>query len=167
MAGDVRRFISALRLIRPHIIGFSDGAIVALLLAIGHGEAIGKLALLGVNLKPDDFTAENYQALIEIYRDNHDPLVKLMLEQPNISLEAARRVKNPTLVVAAEHDLFKPEMFAALATAMPQATLSIMAGHSHDSYIVSQDILYADLLRFFGPAQTEEADSHASQKRLA
>lgn len=149
MAEDVRRFISALHLTKPHIIGFSDGAIVALLLAIGHGKTIGKIALLGVNLQPDDFTAEHYQSLIETYHANHDPLVKLMLEQPDIKLDATRRVKNPTLIVAAEHDLFKPKMFTNLAAAMPSATLKTMAGHNHDSYIVGQDILYADLRRFF------------------
>ena len=152
MAEDVRQFIAALHLTKPHIIGFSDGAIVALLLAIGHGETIGKMALLGVNLKPDDFTAEYYQFLLASYRDKPDPLLlKLMLEQPNISLEATRRVNNPTLIVAAEHDLFKPEMFAGLAAAMPDAALTIMAGHNHDSYIVGKDILYEDLRRFLFP----------------
>ena len=149
MTEDVRQFIAALRLEKPHIIGFSDGAIIALLLAIGHGETIGKMALLGVNLKPDDFTAENYQSLIETYRENHDPLVKLTLEQPHIDLKVCRRVQNPTLVVAAEHDLFKPDMFADLVATMPNATFLLMTGHTHDSYITGQDILYTDLLRFF------------------
>lgn len=148
MAKDVDAFITQLQLDPVNIVGFSDGAIIALILAI-HSDAIRKMALLGVNLSPQDFTEECYQSMLEAYEENKEPLLKLMLEEPNIPLSEAAKVTIPTLVVAGEHDLFKPESFVALANALPNSELKIMKGHEHDSYIANQDILYPDLLKFF------------------
>ncbi len=149
MAKDIYSFIKTLNLGKVNIVGFSDGAIIALILAMNQWECINKMALLGVNLKPDDFKEESYQFVKETYEETKDPLFKLMLEQPNIELDDVKTVTIPTLVIAAEHDIFKPELFIGLTNALPNAELVIMKGHAHDSYIVNQDILYPDLVKFF------------------
>ncbi|MDR1516163.1 MAG: alpha/beta hydrolase [Synergistaceae bacterium] len=149
MALDIYRFIGVLKLGRVNIAGFSDGAIVSLILAMNHSETVRKMALLGVNLKPDDFTETSYQFVKETYEETKDPLFKLMLEEPNIELDAVKSVNIPVLVIAAENDIFKPETFTDLANALPDAALKIMAGHEHESYITGQDLLYPDLLSFF------------------
>ncbi|MDR3090323.1 MAG: alpha/beta hydrolase [Desulfobulbaceae bacterium] len=149
MAEDVRRFILALRLEQTRIVGFSDGAIVALLFAMRHSQLVSAMALLGVNLKPSDFTTENYRFLQERYAETRDPLVKMMLEQPNIELTDLRETPVPTLIIAAEHDLFHPEMFQNLAQTMPNARLQIVAGHTHDSYIAASDTWCPALREFF------------------
>jgi pimeloyl-ACP methyl ester carboxylesterase len=148
MAADIDAFIRHLNVGKVNIVGFSDGAILALLLAM-NSNLIRKMALLGVNLKPEDFTEESYQYLQDTYAETKDPLLKLMLEEPNIELSALKKVTAPALVLAAQEDLFKPESFVNLTNALPTAELKIMNGHQHDSYIVNQDILYPDLLKFF------------------
>lgn len=149
MADDVGCLIQALGLGQAHLAGFSDGAIISLLLAMKQPQAVGRMALFGINLKPGDFTEENYRYIEETYLETRDPLYKLMLEQPNIRLNDVRAVDTPVLLVGAQHDVFKPETFPALAAALPNARLRIMAGHDHASYIVDQDILYPDLKEFF------------------
>lgn len=149
MAEDLYAFIQALHLHKVNMIGFSDGAIVSLIVAINYPAVLGKMALLGVNLKPGDFTEESYQYVKQTYEETKNPLFKLMLEQPNIELDSLRNVLVPSLVIAAENDIFKPAMFEEVAKALPHAELKIMAGHEHDSYIVNQDILYPDFIRFF------------------
>lgn len=149
MAGDIDGFIKALALEDVNLLGFSDGAIISLLLAINHAPYIRKMALLGVNLKPGDFTDESYAFVQQTYEETKDPLFELMLNHPNIELDDVKPVTVPTLVVAAEHDIFKPETFVSLTNAMPKAELLIMPGHEHDSYIVNNDMLYSDLVRFF------------------
>jgi len=69
MAEDIYCFIRELDLEKVHIIGFSDGAIISLILAMKHSEILDKMALLGVNLKPDDFTDESYQFIKETYEE--------------------------------------------------------------------------------------------------
>ncbi|WP_099204109.1 alpha/beta fold hydrolase [Scatolibacter rhodanostii] len=148
MAEDIAAMIESLQLKNIAVVGFSDGAILALLLAIKHPGLIHKMALLGVNLKPTDFIEEIYQELREMYEKSKEPLLKLMLEQPNIELEEVKNVDIPTLVVAGEHDVFKPVMFEKLAHALPNGELLIMKGHEHETYLEEKDILYPDLLAF-------------------
>ncbi len=148
MAKDIYSFINTLKLGKVNIVGFSDGGIISLILAMNQSECIRKMALLGVNLKPGDFKEDSYRFIKDIYEETKDPLFKLMLEQPNIELADVKAVTIPTLVVGAEHDVFEPELFVNLANTLPNAELKIMNGHEHDSYIVNQDILYPDLLNF-------------------
>lgn len=150
MAEDLYVMILSLSLGKVHVLGFSDGAIIALKLAMKHSGAVSKMALLGINLSPEDFTEENYQFVLESYRETGDPLFKLMLEQPDMKLDELRNVNISALVIAAEHDLFKPETFGELVKALPNARLKLMPGHEHDSYIVHQDMLYPDMIDFFG-----------------
>lgn len=149
MAKDIGCFIEELNLGKVNLVGFSDGAILALILAMNQSELIRKMVLLGVNLKPEDFTETSYQFLKQTYEETKDPLFRLMLEQPNIELDDVKDVTIPTFVVAAENDIFQPESFVRLAQALPNAELMVLKDHKHDSYIVDQDILYPDLLRFF------------------
>lgn len=149
MAKDIYSFITELNLEKVNLVGFSDGAIISLILAMNHAECINRMALLGVNLKPDDFTEESYQFVKEGYEETQNPLFKLMLEHPDIELDEVKNVITPTLVIAAQQDIFKPETFVNLTNALPNAQLKIMDGHEHDSYIVNRDLLYPDLIKFF------------------
>lgn len=149
MAGDIYSFIQQLNLGKVRIIGFSDGAIISLILSMKHPEVLERMVLLGVNLKPSDFTDESYQYIKETYEATKDPLFKLMLEQPNIELYDVKSIQVPTLVVGAENDIYRPELFTELQEALPKAELIIMQGHDHGSYIIEQDIMYDEFLCFF------------------
>ncbi len=149
MAKDIEGFIRNLELEDVSIVGFSDGAIIALTLAIHNPKLFNKMVLLGVNLQPSDFNDEYRMELLDEYEKTGDPLLKLMLEQPDIKLNQLRNVTTPTLVVAAENDFFKPELFHSIVTTMPNAELLIMSEHNHDSYVIGQDILYPHLKSFF------------------
>lgn len=151
MAADLAAFIQHLKLEAVNIIGFSDGAITALLLALQQPNLINKMALLGVNLQPSDFTNECYQFVQQTYATTQDPLFKMMLEQPNIELASLKQIKIPTLVIGAEHDIYHPALFEQIANTLPNATLKIMPDHQHDSYIVNNDILATDFIAFFQP----------------
>lgn len=148
MADDIRGFIGSLRLKGVSVVGFSDGAIIALTLAIDNPGLFDKMVLLGVNLKPSDFKDENLAWLADEYEKTGDPLLKLMLEQPDIELEQLRHAATPTLVVAAENDLYKPELFESIVAAMPDAELLIMPGYDHAGYVTGQDVLYPHLKNF-------------------
>ncbi|OCG07557.1 hypothetical protein A9G13_04805 [Gilliamella sp. wkB178] len=150
MADDVEALIKKLHLKSVNIIGFSDGAIIALLLALRCQEMIKKMALLGVNLKPSDFTQKSYEYLQQHYARTKDPLFKMMLEQPNIEISSLTKVTIPTLIIGAENDIYHQEMFSQIAENIPNSQLKIIAGHDHGSYIVNNDMLYPDLDVFFG-----------------
>lgn len=149
MAKDLAHFIDMLSLHEVRLLGFSDGAIVSLLFAMKHPDRLHSMALLGVNLQPQDFLPNVLEALQTEYEQTKDPLLELMLMQPDISLESLRSVMVPSLVVCGEHDLFEPSLYPKISRTLPQGELLCLSGHNHDSYIVGTDILYPRLLPFF------------------
>ncbi len=149
MSEDISEFIKKLKLDGAYVVGFSDGAILALMTGMKYQELIGKMALLGINLKPEDFKEPEYNYLLKEYNETKDPLFKMMLEQPNIELEKLKDVNIPTLVIAGENDVFYEKTFTDIVKVMPNAVLKIMGGHDHSSYVINQDILYTDFLEFF------------------
>lgn len=149
MANDIETFVKVLHLAPVRIVGFSDGAIIALLLAMQQPSYIKEMALLGVNLSPNDFTEESLAFVQNLYQETGDPLVKLMLKEPDISLKQAASVSTRTLLLAGENDIFKPETFTTLAEAMPNATLQIFPNQTHDSYVNQSDFLAPHLCEFF------------------
>ncbi|MDR0355510.1 MAG: alpha/beta hydrolase [Deltaproteobacteria bacterium] len=149
MSGDLRSFITRLELQPVNVVGFSDGAVISLLLAMDHPELIRRMALLGPNLDVDDFIPEIKADLEEEYAANRSPLIKLMLDEPHISSEEVRQIKIPSLVVGGENDLFKPGTFETIAAALVDSRLMVLKDHDHMSYIVHNDLLYPELADFF------------------
>lgn len=148
MAEDICQFIEKQGLKDVSVVGFSDGAIISLLLSIKHPDIFKKMVLLGVNLKPTDFKKSIYDYLVYEYEKNKDPLVKMMLEQPHIELEELEDIQTPTLVIAAQNDIYYRKSFQNIVNTMPNAILKIVPKHDHGSYIINQDILYPDLKGF-------------------
>lgn len=148
MAEDIHQFIEKLELKHVSVIGFSDGAIISLLLTLKYPQIFKKMVLLGVNLKPSDFKLDIYNSIVEEYEKTQDPLFKMMLEQPNIELDDLKEINTPTLVIGAEDDLYNEDSFQNIADTMPDAELKIMKGHDHGSYVINSDILYPSLNEF-------------------
>lgn len=150
MAEDIIAFIRDLNIRKPSVLGFSDGAIISLLIALRHKDIFDKLILSGVNLKPSDFKDENLAWLKEEYAQTGDSLLKLMLEEPNIEMNSLKQISNKTLVVGGEDDLFKDRLFSDITATISDASLLIMKGYDHAGYIVDQDILFPYIKEFLG-----------------
>lgn len=148
MAEDISQFITALNLKDVSIVGFSDGAIIATMLELEHPNTFKQMVLLGINLKPSDFKEENLAYLSAEYEKTKDPLLKLMLEEPNIELSSLKAINTHTLVVRAEDELFDDALYTEIVNTMPNAQLLIMENHSHDSYVVNSDTLFNHLIVF-------------------
>ncbi|MCC8034400.1 MAG: alpha/beta hydrolase [Rikenellaceae bacterium] len=149
MAGDVILFIRELNLPRPYVVGFSDGAIIALLAELARPGLFPRMALAGANLRPSDFREEIFRGFERAYSQNGDPLLGLMLTEPDIDPFDLGKIDAPVFVIGAENDMFIPETFTTITDALPKARLTFMYGHDHGSYIVGSDLLYRPLLDFF------------------
>lgn len=148
MAEDIFQFVDKLGLKDVSVVGFSDGAISAVLAELSHPGLFAKMVLLGINLKPSDFKEECIEYLESEYEKTKDPLLKLMLEEPNIELQRLNAIKAPVLVVRAEDELFCDTLYDNIVKTIPSAELLIMKGHDHGSYIVESDALYEDVFKF-------------------
>jgi len=148
MAEDIYQFIKVLELRDVSVIGFSDGAIVSILLSLKYPGLFSKMVLLGPNLKPSDFKKNIYKELVAEYEISQDPLLKLMVEEPDIELKQLKAINIPAFVIGGEDDIFYRKLFRDIAGAINGAKLKIIEGHDHGSYIVDNDLLYPYVSEF-------------------
>ena len=72
----------------------------------------------------------------------------MMLNEPDIQPEDLHKIKIPTLVLAGEKDLIKKKVTKKIAENIEHATLVIVPGEGHGSYIEHSDKLYPLLYSF-------------------
>lgn len=142
MAEDVAAFIRALDLQSPSLIGFSDGGVVGLLVAMQFPDLLGKLVVAGANLTPAGIK-QPFRGLMKAKNlISPDSKLQLMLTQPHISGWQLTGISTPTLVLAGEKDLITEEQTRRIARSIPDAKLLILPGETHSSYVVHSDKLY-------------------------
>ena len=148
MAEDVWALMRALGISRAAVYGWSDGGIVALLLALAHPEAAELLAVSGANLSPDGIPELAAECRADLEK-RWDPLDALVAREPDIAPEALSAITVPVLVTAGGRDVVLPEHTWLIAESLPRAKLVILEGEDHDSYIYESDVMGNLLLEFF------------------
>ncbi|WP_461091953.1 alpha/beta fold hydrolase [Spirosoma gilvum] len=148
MADDFNALLTSLHLDSCYVIGWSDGGIDGLLLAMRHPEKVKKLAITGANLWPDRTAIEPdlFQWIVSsndsLARVAQTPEVKaqkkllnLMVLHPHISTTDLKQVKCPTLVIGGDNDVILPAHTMTIAQAIPQAYLWILPNSGHSTLI--------------------------------
>jgi pimeloyl-ACP methyl ester carboxylesterase len=152
MADDEAAFLDALHIDSAYVIGWSDGGINAILLAMRHPEKVIKFVSTGANLWPDS------TALIpSLWKDEKNTFDKtdarnmnaaqknkwkiFLLDwyQPNISLQQLHSIKCPALIVGGDHDLIRVEHTVLIAQNIPKAYLWILPNSGHATLIEHKD----------------------------
>ncbi|MEV5016487.1 alpha/beta fold hydrolase [Streptomyces sp. NPDC053780] len=155
MADDTVAFLETVVDAPAHLVGWSDGAVVALLVALARPELVRRVVLIGANFRPGGecfvepgmldamtpdspdmaFFREMYEAVSPDGAD-HWPVVAVKMidmwrTQPVLTERELGRVTAPTLVMAGDDDLMTLEHTTALYRALPDARLAVLPGASH------------------------------------
>jgi pimeloyl-ACP methyl ester carboxylesterase len=150
MGSDLLAVMDALHLESPALVGWSDGACTALVLASKDPKRVAGVFFFGCNMDPSgtkeiEFTPilkrcigrhiKDYQRLSETpdQFDEFSEAVGLMQRtQPNYSAEDLARISVPVAIVQSEHDEFiKREHAEYLARSIPDAEFIFLPGVSH------------------------------------
>jgi pimeloyl-ACP methyl ester carboxylesterase len=151
LAEDLVAVLDALHLDRVDLLGWSDGGIVGLDLALHHPQRLRKLAITGANFdlsgmrsgggREPTFRAyfarceQDYRRLSptpEGYGRFLAALGAMWRTQPSYPVEALRQVPVPTLVMDGDHDeIVKAEHLRTLAGLLPHGQLALLPGASH------------------------------------
>jgi len=136
MAQDVAEFIRLLGLEQPIVYGFSDGGILALLLAIRHPDMVGGIIGSGVNVRPDGLKRRWLwlMQLQQLFRPS--PLTKLMLTEPDITDDELRTIRCPALITAGSRDMLQQKHMRHIAGTIPGGRYLLLEGETHGGYIV-------------------------------
>ena len=157
MAEDAYVVLKRLGVTSAHIVGFSDGAILGLLLARDYSDIVASLISIGANLEPDTlgdmswlyesiegnkrWASEGWEgATLEDGYPVPSPTeaariaehLELMVDNPHIDPASLGQISIPTVVMAGEYDEIFPEETRRIAEAIPTARLLFIPGCPHN-----------------------------------
>lgn len=137
MADDVYDFITFLNLEKPIVYGFSDGGIIALILAVKHQDILSKIIVSGVNAVPNGLKTIHILTYKINYLFHKNPKVKMMLTEPNITDNMLKSIKIPAVITAGSNDMIKQSHMKHIADCIPNSTFTVFKNELHGSYIVN------------------------------
>ncbi len=148
MCEDIIQFIKELKIEKPILYGFSDGGIIGLLIAIKEPDILSNLIISGANITPDVFTTFDLILTKLFYFFTRSKYIKMMLDEPNISMEELQRIIIPVHVLAGEKDVIKLEHTKLIADNIKNSTLEIIPKENHGSYIIHSEKLYEIIKKY-------------------
>ena len=148
MADDVINLIDALDIISPALVGYSDGGIVALLVAIRASNKLSRIVCCGANLSPAGIHHKDLREIKKDYKRDNDPRTLMMLVEPDIDTSELQRISVPALIIAGEKDCIKERETNKIASNIKNSQLLILPGEDHSSYIEHTDKIYNYIYRF-------------------
>lgn len=162
MADDFDALLTHLKIDSAYVIGWSDGGINGLLLAIRHPEKVKKLAITGANLVPGTsaISADGIKAisadLAKLHAANQDAATKntikllhMMEIEPHIPLTDLHKIKCPVLVMGGDFDVIKPAHTLQIFENIPQAYLWIFPESGHGTVHRYKNEFNNKVLHFF------------------
>jgi pimeloyl-ACP methyl ester carboxylesterase len=169
MASDVVALLDHLKVRKVAIVGWSDGAIIGLDIAMKHPERVSRLFAFAANSDPsgvadiassDVFNAyiaragEEYKRLSPTpteYKSFVAEITRMWESQPKWTASDLAAIKVPTWIVDGDHDeAIKRENTEFMAANIPGAGLLIQPEVSHFSFLQDPERFSDDVLHFLG-----------------
>jgi pimeloyl-ACP methyl ester carboxylesterase len=153
MADDLACLLDTLQVDSAFVIGWSDGGINSLLLAMRHPQKVRKLASTGANLVPDTTAVpqEIWNMVRPAYaqlknKANLSPrehqqfkLLRLLCDQPHIPSSALHAIHCPALIIGGDHDVIWPSHTLEIFENIPRAYLWILPNSGHSTPVFYKD----------------------------
>jgi pimeloyl-ACP methyl ester carboxylesterase len=154
------------------LVGWSDGGIVGLMIALKRPDLVRKLVVIGANydttgMAPgaDDMLASSdpegedmamFRGLYQMHSPDgpqHWPVlfakfVEMVQREPHIPVDELARISAPTLVIAGDDDVVSIEHTVALYRAIPNSELAVIPGASHALPMEKPELLNRIVLDF-------------------
>jgi len=145
MADDYAALLDSLHIDSAYVIGWSDGGINGLLLAMRHPDKVKMLASSGANLWPDSTaidpkewkeektTYNKSKGIVNksIKARNERKLFLLDWDQPHIALALLHKIQCPVLVIGGDHDIIRQQHTQLIYRNIPKANLWIVPHSGH------------------------------------
>lgn len=162
MADDYAALLTEMKIDSANVIGWSDGGINGILLAMRHPEKVKKMAITGANLQPDtnavfqevwDLVSPEYNKLKANNHKNAEEknqwkLLRLLTEQPHIPAASLGKITCPTLVIGGDHDVIREEHTILIYHSIPKSDLWILPNSGHSTPVVYKDLFNATVDSF-------------------
>jgi pimeloyl-ACP methyl ester carboxylesterase len=164
MMEDTAALLKGLKLSNVDVVGFSDGGILALMLAVRHPELVRRLVISGVNIAPEGLKPEDLQELrasqIPKPKTIDEKLAHLWLTSPTeaeLSLALLSKIYQPVLVISGDRDAITLEHTLQIFHALPKAELCVLPGTDHATFSGRSDWLNPIISVFLDRAEDNSA----------
>jgi len=141
MMEDTFALLKHLKLKRVDVVGWSDGGILALMLAVRHPEFVRRLVISGVNVAPEGLNPEDLDQLRATQMSKpktiDEKLAHLWLTSPTdaeLSLTLLTKIVQPVLVISGDRDAITLEHTLKIFHALPDAELCVLPGTDHATF---------------------------------
>lgn len=132
-----------------HLVGWSDGGIVSLFVALRRPDLVDRLVAIGTNFHHDgvmpiemDPSSPLATLMFEAYAERSpdgpdhfgpmfDKFIAMATTEPTLAVDDVTKINAPTLVLAGDDDLMHLSHTAALYEALPAGQLAVVPGASH------------------------------------
>jgi pimeloyl-ACP methyl ester carboxylesterase len=164
---DWAALLDQLHVDSAYFIGWSDGGIESLLMAIRHPNKVKMMAIMGANLQPDSSAVypwavkwvERTATAIDSMIAKKDTMKNLSVvqklfdllgKQPHIPLADVHTIKAPTLVMAGDKDVIREAHTLQIYQNLQKAWLCIFPGGTHMIPETDPDLFNSNVEKFFG-----------------
>lgn len=168
MAKDVIGLMDHLKIDKASIVGWSDGGIIGLDIAMNYPDRLDRLFAFGANtnvagLKPNvdkdptfseyiEIAGKDYERLSKTPKDYNDfvaAISQMWATQPDYKPEQLAKITAPVAIADGEHDeAIRQEHNAEMAKAIPGAKLVILPGVSHFAMVQDPQLFNQAVLEF-------------------
>lgn len=169
MVQDLKAVLEVLKIDQVGLVGWSDGAVTALIFADIYPERVAGIVYFACNMD-NSGTIENivYTPVVQACFNRHkidferfskqaegfnnlvEALTIMQKSQPNYTEDDLKRINVPVLVVHSEYDEFiKEEHSRYLAKVIPGASFQLLQGVSHFAPLQRPDLFNEIVLGFF------------------
>lgn len=156
-ATDTKLFLDELGLDSVDIVGWSDGGIIGLIMAIKYPEKVKRLVTMGANIFPEGVKQYesfklNVDKKMQEQNGKYDfgtELQKLLVNYPQLKFEDLAAIKAKTLIMAGDQDEIKNIHTVKMFEAIPNAQLGILPNTTHYMPSRAPEIFNETVLSFF------------------
>jgi pimeloyl-ACP methyl ester carboxylesterase len=145
MTDDLAALVDHLNIGPVNVLGWSDGAIEALLLGIRHPAKVKKIAAMAANLNPSEQAVypeaiSGFKSWLDSWRPEAEKtpegrrllkVATITLDEPHIEANALEAIIAPTLVLAADHDVAREEHTLEIYHHLPNSQLCVFPDATH------------------------------------
>lgn len=153
---------------QAHLVGWSDGGIVSLLVALRRPDLVDRMVLIGANFHFDGFAGLDLpedsplvRAMVEAYAERSPDgeqhfgeifgkFTAMVTTEPTLTTEDLGGITAPTLVMAGDDDAVLLSHTCEMYESMPAGQLSIVPGTSHAVPLERPDVTARTVLDFLG-----------------
>ncbi|WP_448547576.1 alpha/beta fold hydrolase [Thalassotalea fusca] len=153
---DTKLFLDKIGVSKAHIVGWSDGGIIGLMMAIKYPEKVSSLISMAANIFPEGLTGldslVDFVENADIQNDGEysfsTELIRMMTKYPQLTFSDLSAIQAKTLIIAGDRDEIKTKHTVNIAEAIPNAQLAILPNTGHYMPSANPELFNQTVMRF-------------------